>query len=108
MTVETRPVRQSTDVIVFRNLAPVKDLDSLPEKSKRAVAEFRTTMGVGIDVDLTGPWWGVIAFEPRRFHRCDSQQEAEALGLQLGREIGSAVWLEGNGHPSATLLATFR
>ena len=108
MTVETGPVRQRSDVIVFRNLAPVENLDSLPEESKRALAEFRAAMGVGSDVDLSGEWWGVIVFEQRRFHRCDSQKEAEALGMQLGRETGSAVWLEANGHTSTKLLAIFR
>jgi hypothetical protein len=108
MTVETAPVRQRSDVIVFRNLAPVENLDSLPEESKRALAEFRTAMGVGSDVDLSGDWWGVLVLEQRRFHRCDTQKEAEALGMQLGRQIGSAVWLEANGHPSAKFLASFR
>ena len=107
MTLATA-TRQRSDVIVFRNLTPVESLDSLPEESKQALAEFRAAMGVGPEIDLTGEWWGVICFEPRRFRRCDSQDEARTIGVELGREIGSAVWFEPNGHPSAELLTTFR
>src|SRR5262245_34535384 len=102
------PAREKNDVVVFRNLAPVDDLSVVPEESRRALAEFRTAMNVADDVDLSGEWWGVIAFEPRRFCHYASQALAEEAGTKLGLELGSAVWLEENGHPSARLLANFR
>ena len=102
MTVQQAPAaRNKTDVIVFRNLTPVDDLSALPPESRRALDEFRTAMNVGPDVDLSGDWWGVIVLEPRQFRRCSSQVEAEEAGTKLGRELGSAVWLEVNGHSSA-------
>ena len=100
--------RQRTDVVVYRNLSPVKDLSTLAPNSQQALAAFRAAMNIAPEVDLSGEWWGVIVFEPRRFQCCDSQAEAEAVGLALGRELGSAVWLEADGHPSAKLLESFR
>jgi hypothetical protein len=100
--------RETRDVIVFRNLAPVADLSTLPPEVRDAIQRFRERMHVGEEIDLSGEWWGVITFEDSCFVRCESQPEAERAGLQLGRERGVAVWLEANGHSSARLLASFR
>lgn len=100
--------RQDTDVVVFRNLAPVGDPSTLTPESRRALAEFRAALNVGADVDFSGEWWGVIVLAQRRFHRCSSRQEAETLGTDWAREARVAAWIEEQGHVSAKVLADFR
>ena len=99
--------RRSTDVIAYRNLTPFESLEALSGESRSALAEFRAGLNIGEEVDLSGPWWGVVVFATRNFRRCDSRAEAVSVALDLARERSVAAWLEENGHKGAQLLGDF-
>lgn len=99
--------RRLTDVIAYRNLTPFETLEGLSGESRTALAEFRAGLNIGDEVDLSGPWWGVVVFATRSFRRCDSKDEAVLVALDLARERNVAAWLEENGHKGAQLLEDF-